>query len=101
MADIVIINPSWRRFAAARPWARWRKQARSWFELGALATRTLLRLRDFALRRIYLQRFLGALRERPDGILLRLYRSRCAVHFHLYHLARLPQARNRPLINTY
>jgi hypothetical protein len=61
----------------------------------------LLRLRDSGLRRIYLQRCLGALRQRPDGVLLRLYLLRCAVHFHLYHLARLLQARDRPLINTY
>jgi hypothetical protein len=94
-------EPGWRRFAAARPWARWRKQARSWVELGALATSMLLRLRDSTLRRIYLQRCLGALRQRPDGVLLRLYLLRCAVHFHLYHLARLLQARDRPLINTY
>jgi len=65
------------------------------------AARMLLRLRDSTLRRIYLQRCLGALRQRPDGVLLRLYLLRCAVHFHLYHLARLLQARDRPLINTY
>jgi len=97
----LITEPGWRRFAATRPWARWRKQARSWVGLGALASSMLLRLRDSGLRRIYLQRCLGALRQRPDGVLLRLYLLRCAVHFHLYHLARLLQARDRPLINTY
>jgi radical SAM superfamily enzyme YgiQ (UPF0313 family) len=97
----LVTEPGWRRFAATHPWLRLRKQTRSWFELGALAARIMLRLRDSGLRRIYFQRLLGAWRRRPDGILLRLYLLRCAVHFHLYHLANLLQARDRPLINTY
>jgi hypothetical protein len=61
----------------------------------------MLQLRDRALRRIYCRRLLGALRVRPDGVMLRLYAIRCAMHFHLYELTRRLQTRDGALINTY
>lgn len=38
-------------------------------------------MNDRVLRRIYLGRFFGALRSRPDGVLMRLYAIRVAMHF--------------------
>jgi hypothetical protein len=53
------------------------------------------------LRRIYLGRFAAALRCRPDGVLLRLYAIRVAMHFHFHRLALRLQTRDGQLINTY
>lgn len=97
----LVAEPGWRRFAATRPWARLCKQGRSWVETGLLTARLMLQLRDRALRRIYCRRLLGALRVRPDGVMLRLYAIRCAMHFHLYELTRRLQTRDGALINTY
>jgi radical SAM superfamily enzyme YgiQ (UPF0313 family) len=97
----VEVEPGWRRFAENRLWARLRKHARSWLEASGLMARVLLRVRDGSLRRIYLRRFWGALRRRPDGILLRTYALKCALHYHFHQLARRLQASDRPVINTY
>jgi radical SAM superfamily enzyme YgiQ (UPF0313 family) len=97
----VVAEPGWRRFAAAHRWARLTKQARSWLETGALTARMMLQIPDRGLRGFYLRRVVSALRQRPDGVLLRLYAIRCAMHFHLYLLTRQLQAKDRPLINTY
>ena len=51
--------------------------------------------------RVYFNRIRGVLHKRPDGILLRLYAIRCAMHFHLYQLARQLRLHDVPLINTY
>ena len=97
----LVTDPGWRRFAATRSWARMRKQARSWLEAGVVAARILLRMEDRALRKIYLGRLLGALRSRPDGVLLRLYVIRVAMHFHFHQLTQRLQAQDGRLINTY
>jgi radical SAM superfamily enzyme YgiQ (UPF0313 family) len=97
----LLAEPGWRRFAAGRFWSRLRKQARSWIEAGVVAARILMRVNDGALRRIYLGRFVGALRSRPDGVLLRLYAIRVAMHFHFHQLTLRLQARDGGLINTY
>jgi hypothetical protein len=61
----------------------------------------MLQIPDRSLRGLYFRRFLSALRQRPDGVLLRLYAIRCAMHFHLHQLTQQLQAKDRPLINTY
>jgi hypothetical protein len=53
------------------------------------------------LRKIYLGRLLGALRSRPDGVLLRLYVIRVAMHFHFHQLTLRLQTQDGRLINTY
>jgi radical SAM superfamily enzyme YgiQ (UPF0313 family) len=97
----LLAEPGWRCFTATRSGARLRRQARSWIEAGAVAARILLQTRDRALRKVYLGRLLGALRSRPDGVLLRLYVIRVAMHFHFHQLTLRLQARDGRLINTY
>jgi len=97
----LVTEPGWRRFAAMHPWIRWRKHARSWIEATILAARIGLRMQDRNLRKVYFNRIRGVLHKRPDGILLRLYAIRCAMHFHLYQLARQLRLHDAPLINTY
>ncbi|HUI95943.1 MAG TPA: radical SAM protein [Xanthobacteraceae bacterium] len=97
----LITEPGWRRFAASRPWLRLRKQARSWLEAVVVTARVILQLNDNSLRKLYLGRVIGALRRRPDGVLLRLYAIRCAMHFHLHALTRQLRTQDGRLINTY
>lgn len=97
----LLAEPGWRRFAAARHWVRLRKQARSWIEAGAVAARLLWQTHDRGLRKIYRGRLLGALRSRPDGVLLRLYVIRVAMHFHFHQLTLRLQGQDARLINTY
>lgn len=97
----LVAEPGWRRFAATHPWARVRKHARSWLEACILMARMMLMMRDRSLRKIYLQRVLGVLRRRPDGVLLRLYAIRCVTHFHLHQLTRQLRAHDGSLLNTY
>jgi len=97
----LVTEPGWRRFAATRPWVRLSKHARSWIETVVLTARLMLLMRDRRLRKIYFRRFAAALRTRPDGVLLRLYAIRCAMHFHLHELTLRLQARDGQLINTY
>ena len=97
----LMTEPGWRRFAAERPWLRLRKQARSWIEAVVVTARMILQLHDHSLRRLYLGRVIGALRRRPDGVLLRLYAIRCAMHFHLHALTRQLRTQDGRLINTY
>jgi hypothetical protein len=61
----------------------------------------LLLIKDRRLRAFYVRRFAAALRNRPDGVLLRLYAVRCALHFHLHELTRRLRSRDGGLINTY
>jgi radical SAM superfamily enzyme YgiQ (UPF0313 family) len=97
----LVAQPGWRRFAAARLGARLRKQTRDWIEAGVAACRIMLRVGDRRLRKIYFRRFLAALRTRPDGVFLRLYTIRCAMHFHFHALAGKLQTQSGRLINTY
>jgi len=97
----LMAEPGWRRFAATRAWVRLRKQARSFIEAGVVTARMMLQMRDRRLRRFYLGRVIGALRRRPDGVLLRLYAIRCAMHFHLHALTRQLRTDDGRLINTY
>jgi radical SAM superfamily enzyme YgiQ (UPF0313 family) len=97
----LVAEPGWRRFAATHPWARMRKHARSWIEACVLVTRIMLLTGDHSLRKIYLRRVLGALRNRPDGVLLKLYAIRCATHFHFHQLTRQLRAHDGSLLNTY
>jgi len=97
----VDVDPGWRRYAATHRLALVRRQAWSWMQVLLLSASILLRLPDRGLRRIYVQRFLAALRKRPDAGLMRMYALRCAIHFHFHQLVHQLQARDRPLINTY
>jgi radical SAM superfamily enzyme YgiQ (UPF0313 family) len=97
----LVAEPGWRRFAATHPWARMRKHARSWIEACVLVTRMMVLTGDHSLRKIYLRRVLGALRKRPDGVLLKLYAIRCATHFHFHQLTRQLRAHDGSLLNTY
>ena len=97
----LVAEPGWRRFAATHPWARMRKHARSWIEACVLVTRMMVLTGDHSLRKIYLRRVLGALRKRPDGVLLKLYAIRCATHFHFHQLTRHLRAHDGSLLNTY
>jgi hypothetical protein len=94
-------EPGWRQYASTRPMARIVKQARSWVEAGVLAARLSAQMRDTALRNFYLIRFMGAIRRRPDGVLLRLYLIRCLMHYHLLVLSRQLQREGAAPINTY
>jgi len=94
-------EPGWRRFAATRPWARLRKHTRSWLEAFALTASIMVQLRDRSLRKIYFRRFFAALRQRPDGILLRTYALKCALHCHFHQVAGELQAHDRALLNTF
>jgi radical SAM superfamily enzyme YgiQ (UPF0313 family) len=97
----LVAEPGWRRFAATHPWARMRKHARSWIEACVLVARMMVLTGDHSLRKIYLRRVLGALRKRPDGVLLKLYAIRCATHFHFHQLTRHLRAHDGSLLNTY
>ena len=94
-------EPGWREYASTRPMVRILKQARSWVEAGVLAARLAAQTRDKTLRNFYLARFIGAMRRRPDGVLLRLYMIRCAMHYHLLALSRHLQRERASPINTY
>ncbi len=93
--------PGWRQYAASRPTRRVVRQARSWVEAWLLAARMTAQMPDKALRRFYFRRFVGAVRRRPDGVLLRLYVIRCVMHYHLLTLTRRLQRRDVLPINTY
>jgi hypothetical protein len=97
----LLAEPGWRRFAATRRRVRLRKQARSWIEAGAVAARILWQTHDRGLRTIYRGRLLGAVRRRPDGVLLRLYVIRVAMHFHFRQLTLRLQSEDARQINTY
>jgi radical SAM superfamily enzyme YgiQ (UPF0313 family) len=97
----LVTEPGWRRFAAMHPWTRLWKHARSWIEASIVAARIGLRIHDRTLRKIYFNRICGVLHNRPDGVLLRLYAIRCAMHFHFHELVRQLRANDAPLINTY
>jgi radical SAM superfamily enzyme YgiQ (UPF0313 family) len=94
-------EPGWRLYASTRPVARILKQARGWIEACALAARLAAQMRDSALRNFYLRRFAGAVRRRPDGVLLRLYVIRCLMHYHLLALSRQLEREDASPINTY
>jgi radical SAM superfamily enzyme YgiQ (UPF0313 family) len=94
-------EPGWRQYASTRPVARVLKQARGWIEACALAVRLAAKMRDGAQRNFYLLRFMGAIRRRPDGVLLRLYMIRCLMHYHLLVLSRQLQRDDAAPINTY
>jgi radical SAM superfamily enzyme YgiQ (UPF0313 family) len=94
-------EPGWRQYASARPVSRILKQARSWIEACVLAARLAVQMRDSGLRNFYLRRFMGAIRHRPDGVLLRLYVIRCLMHYHLLALSRQLQRDGAAPINTY
>lgn len=97
----LVTEPGWRSFAEDHLWARIRKHTRSWLETTALTVRMMLQIGDHGLRRIYFDRIIAAMRRRPDGVLLRLYTIRCAMHFHFYQLAARLQSDDKPIINTY
>jgi radical SAM superfamily enzyme YgiQ (UPF0313 family) len=94
-------EPGWRQYASTRPAARILKQARGWIEACVLAARLAVQMRDSALRNFYLRRFMGAIRHRPDGVLLRLYVIRCLMHYHLLVLSRQLRRDGAAPINTY
>ncbi len=94
-------EPGWRQYASTRPVARLLKQARGWIEACVLAARLAVQMRDSALRNFYLRRFMGAIRHRPDGVLLRLYVIRCLMHYHLLVLSRQLRRDGVAPINTY
>jgi radical SAM superfamily enzyme YgiQ (UPF0313 family) len=94
-------EPGWRHYASTRPVARMLKQARGWIEACALAARLAAKMSDGALRNFYLLRFMGAIRRRPDGVLLRLYMIRCLMHYHLLVLSRQLRRDGAAPINTY
>jgi radical SAM superfamily enzyme YgiQ (UPF0313 family) len=94
-------EPGWRQYASTRPMARIVKQARSWIDACVLAARLAAQMRDKALRNFYLRRFMGAIRHRPDGVLLRLYVIRCLMHYHLLALSRQLRREGAAPINTY
>jgi len=97
----LVAEPGWRRFATAHRWARLAKHVRGWLEAGALTARMMLQIGDGGLRSVYFRRFLAALRQRPDGVLLRFYAMRCTMHFHIHRLAMQLRSEDKPLINTY
>jgi radical SAM superfamily enzyme YgiQ (UPF0313 family) len=94
-------EPGWRQYASTRPVARVLKHARGWIEACVLAGRLAVQMRDSALRNFYLRRFIGAIRRRPDGVLLRLYLIRCLMHYHLLALSRRIRREGAAPINTY
>jgi radical SAM superfamily enzyme YgiQ (UPF0313 family) len=94
-------EPGWRQYASTRPMARVLKQARGWIEACVLAVRLAAQMRDRTLRNFYLRRFVGAVRHRPDGVLLRLYVIRCLMHYHLLVLSRQLRREGSAPINTY
>jgi hypothetical protein len=81
--------------------ARIGKQAQSWVEACVLAARLVAQMRESTLRNFYLCRFMGAIRRRPDGVLLRLYVIRCLMHYHLLALSRQLQGEGASPTNTY
>jgi radical SAM superfamily enzyme YgiQ (UPF0313 family) len=94
-------EPGWRQYASTRPMARMLKQSRGWIEACVLASRLAAQMREPTLRNFYLRRFMGAIRQRPDGVLLRLYVIRCLMHYHLLVLSRQLQREGAAPINTY
>jgi radical SAM superfamily enzyme YgiQ (UPF0313 family) len=94
-------EPGWRQYASTRPMARMLKQSRGWIEACVLACRLAAQMREPTLRNFYLCRFMGAIRQRPDGVLLRLYVIRCLMHYHLLVLSRRLQHEDAAPINTY
>jgi hypothetical protein len=77
------------------------KQSRGWIEACVLASRLATQMQDRTLRNFYLRRFMGAIRHRPDGVLLRLYVIRCLMHYHLLVLSRQLRREGAAPINTY
>jgi hypothetical protein len=62
----------------------------------------LLRIRGKGLRREYVRRFWRAFRVRRSPVVSRAYALKCAVHYHLWHLAQALQATHRQqLMNTF
>lgn len=91
----------WRRFAEDKPFVRLSKHVACWAQMTALTLSLTLQLRDGSLRRYYLGRLANAFRLKPDGVFLRAYALRCAIHYHFEMFVRRLRATDRPLINTY
>jgi radical SAM superfamily enzyme YgiQ (UPF0313 family) len=101
IAGRIEIDRAWQLYASQRPWLRRRRHLRLWLESAVLVVRLLSRTPDRTLRTIYRQRIWRFLQMRRNPTALRVYAIKCAVHYHMYQLARALQSRAHPIINTY
>jgi radical SAM superfamily enzyme YgiQ (UPF0313 family) len=101
IAGRIEIDRAWQQYASQRPWLRRCRHLRLWLESAVLVVRLLSRTPDRTLRTIYRQRIWRFLQMRRNPTALRVYAIKCAVHYHMYQLARALQSRAHPIINTY
>jgi radical SAM superfamily enzyme YgiQ (UPF0313 family) len=101
IAGKIEIDRAWQQYASQRPWLRRCRHLRLWLESAVLVVRLLSRTPDRTLRTIYRQRIWRFLQMRRNPTALRVYAIKCAVHYHMYQLARALQSRVHPIINTY
>ena len=97
----IVIDRALRAYGANHRWARIKNDARLWLESFGLFLRLMTTIPDARLRRLYGERFLSFLRERPEPAAVRIYALKCATHWHMHQFVRVLMNRARPLVNTY
>jgi radical SAM superfamily enzyme YgiQ (UPF0313 family) len=95
------IDRACRRYGAKHPWWRRARVAQNCLEAFALMLRLFIRVREAPLRTTYRKRFLRVLRIRRSPAVIKVYAINCAIHYHMHHLVRALQARDRAVLNTY
>jgi radical SAM superfamily enzyme YgiQ (UPF0313 family) len=88
------------RYRRRRPWQRLRNNTRGWIEAAVLMSRILRRVPDPALRRVYRQRWLKLVRQRPETGLVMYYAIKCALHYHAYTMAQQMASGATPVVNV-
>jgi radical SAM superfamily enzyme YgiQ (UPF0313 family) len=96
----IVIDRALRVYGATHRFAKLKNDALLWLEAFGLFLRLMTKIPDPSLRRIYCERLLSFLRERPEPAALRIYALKCATHWHMHQFVRVLMNRARP-VNTY
>jgi radical SAM superfamily enzyme YgiQ (UPF0313 family) len=93
------IDRAWADYG--HPWRRRARHARFALEAFGIMAMIALKVRERALARAYLGRFLRFAWRSADPSALRVYAIKCAWHYHMYRLAQALKSADRSLLNTY
>jgi hypothetical protein len=87
----------WRR----HPWQKIKMQGLNLARALVLYCRLMRRIPDVALRREYRERMWKLLKVRRDPALVLIHVINCAMHYHLYSMARQLGANGKPVYNSF